>query len=467
MEQMPSAFRKEVPKASHQSLGLRRIEKRSSSPSQEFSPFERARRMDQARIWNLAGDIEEALRQIALRRDLEQKKTRGLETAKIMDALRESPIEELGPVGEPGINQVETGLVQTDDGRKIRGYLKPQYGEKVFILDKQTQQAKSVVYTIENSVLRRYEVPFIGSEKKDYDEAAVRRTGENPQVREWAGELYGIDADKVPLDDDEFVIRHVDSGHAFKAEYSASAQDRLLGFDVVKPTALRELDGQMATFQEGIDGEPITLEVLNAVIDKGPAHPGAESLMRLACLDYLNGATDRHANNLFYDKKKRKFWGPDNGFTNGYSRLAEVPGPDKKMQVVTVPLDPYYSFPMEIVQLHASWFLDDEAVQSMKNLFNEVKQYLLMVEGMGPDNLPDSIKQGAAYHALNNIYKLLHEKLGLDGRPTEESRAIAKKEVIEFLKRLNYLIVNRKPPDFPQDIHTCVGMRYWKVKKAA
>jgi hypothetical protein len=117
---------------------------------------------------------------------------------------------------------------------------------------------------------------------------------------------------------------------------------------------------------------------------------------------------------------------------------------------------------MEITEQHDDWFLDDEAVNNLKNLFDEIKNYLLFAENKleptAANKLPRHVREGMAFKALNDIFSLLHERTGPDGQIKPSSTKIASREVTEFLRRLNHLIVHRRPPKLPQQYHSRVGI---------
>lgn len=447
----------------------RKKERRKNRPETDVMlPQEEAsRRHEEARLWNLAAGIDEALNQRMILRNIETESEDGPQNARVMEALRNSPITDRREVGEPGVNATEAITVETEFGETVRAYLKPQNGELDLILMADPRTGNNRPYRViksldANGVMQTEYKPFHGRKSNELLNHLEARAGLDDLTRLELADHYGIQPHEMPLNPAEVGLRSIDPGHASRAEYAASAIDRLTGLGVIPNTALREENGTLATVQEAAPGGPPTYEDVVALLEKGPAHPGAKSFMRLACMDYLINSTDRHLNNLFYDPATQTFSGIDNGYSNGYSRTVNIPGPDGRSQPTNVPVDPYHSYPMEIAEIHEDWFLDDEAVNGLKALFDEIKNHLAFLEGkMDPaqaKDLPPRVKEGHAFKALNDTYSLLHERTGPDGKLLEASKKIAKKEVTEFLRRLNSLIVHRRPPKLPQQYHARAGL---------
>lgn len=432
-----------------------------------LAPEEAARRHEEARLWNLASGIDEALSQRAILQDIENDTCEGMETGRRMEALRDCPIADRQEVGEPGVNATETGTVETEMGESVRAFIKPQNGELRITIRPDRFSGKNRAYRAlqvvgADGVMRTEYRPFTGRKANELLDYLERRAANDQLTVMELAAHYGIAYEESPLDQAETGLRIIDAGHGARAEYAASAIDRLTGFGVIPNTALREDKGTLATVQEGAAGAPLTDDQTAEFIEQGPRHPGAKSLMRLACMDYLLNSTDRHMNNFLYDPAAHTFKGIDNGYSNGYSHTVDAPGPDGRNRPTNVPLDPYLSYPMEIAEQHDDWFLDDEAVNNLKNLFDEIKDHLLFAEGKlepaAAKNLPPRVREGLAFKALNNTYSLLHERTGPDGKIKASSTKIANREVTEFLRRLNHLIVYRRPPKLPQQCHSRVGI---------
>jgi len=468
MEQtVPQAFGERLSQA--ESKEVKRPEKKKKRPETDvmLEPEEAARRHEEARLWNLASGIDETLGQRAILRDIENTTSEGMEKGRRMEALRDCPIANRQEVGEPGVNTTETGTIETKMGESVRVFIKPQNGELRIALRPDQFSGKNRAYRAlqvigANGVMRTEYRPFTGRKANELLDYLERRAADDQLTVMELATHYGIAYEESPLNQAEIGLRVIDAGHGARAEYAASAIDRLTGFDVIPNTALREDKGTLATVQENAAGAPLTYDQTVEFVKQGPRHPGAKSLMRLACMDYLLNSTDRHMNNFLYDPATHTFKGIDNGYSNGYSHMVDVPGPDGRNQLINVPLDPYLSGPMEITEQHDDWFLDDEAVNNLKNLFDEIKNYLLFAENKleptAANKLPRHVREGMAFKALNDIFSLLHERTGPDGQIKPSSTKIASREVTEFLRRLNHLIVHRRPPKLPQQYHSRVGI---------
>jgi len=447
-----------------QNFGMRPME---PVPAPEITPSlppgEAERRIDHARTWNLAAGIEKGLQQVCILQDIAQGTHEGLRTTQAVNALREVPMDSSGNMVQL-TNEITSGTVRLDDGREIAVYAKSENGELAFFIDPQSGAMMRVVRRMENGVQISEIRPH---EEENYSGRllyARQRAKYQEANRRNIARYYGIAPEDVPLSLEKLNLRSMDSGRAFRAEYAASALDRLTGFDIVPPTALRETDGAFSTVQAGAPGEPLDDEETKSLLEKGPAHPGAKSLMRLACFDYLIKSTDRHMNNFFYDPATHRFSGIDNGYSNGYSMAAEFTGTGGDTERHDFTADPYLSYPMEIVEQHEDWLLDDQAVNQLKTLFGEIKNHLLFAEGkMSAEQsaaLPEHVKQGAAAKTLSLTFRLLHERVDEQGNVTPASAAIARKEAMEFLRRLNYLIAHRKPPQLPDHLQTRAGLKH-------
>lgn len=447
-----------------QSFGVRRIEpKLAPEITPALPPGEAALRFEHAHIWNLAAGVEENLEQVSVRRDVARGTDEGLRTIQAVNALREVELKQGGGIVQL-TNEVAQCIVRLDDGREIAAYVKSELGELSFFIDPQTGRLMRNVSKISDGILVTQVQPHDESKHAERLAYAERRAHERDITRRNIARCYGIAPNDVALSLDKLNIRNMDSGRAYRSEYAAGALDRLVGFGVIPPTALREKDGSFATAQAGAPGEPLSDEEAKRLLEIGPAHPGGKSLMRLGCFDYLIKSTDRHMNNFFYDPVTRQFSGIDNGYANGYAQAFNIAGPDGRVQKTEMPVDSYLSFPMEIAEQHEDWLLDDEAVDQMRALFDEIKNHLLFTEGkMDPAAaaaLPEHVKKGAAANALSDTYRLLHERTDEKGGIIPASSVIARKEALEFLRRLNHLIVHRKPPFMPDYMQSRAGLKH-------
>ena len=112
-----------------------------------------------------------------------------------------------------------------------------------------------------------------------------------------------------------YLRNKVKKGTFFKRERSAYLVDRFLGFNLVPPTVIRKIKGEIGSFQQFVPDTNISVNVISAEILALPSWY-KESLLRLWIFDYLIWNSDRHGNNFLVDGKN-KLWAIDNGLSFG------------------------------------------------------------------------------------------------------------------------------------------------------
>lgn len=327
-------------------------------------------------------------------------------------------------VGEPGINAITRRVYEGDPPRIA--YVKPQSGEARFVYHEQ----RRAVYQL-TDVWDDAEQKFITNRKplpKGEGASLELELKKRAAYKERIAQHYGIPVEEVPLSDTEVTARSsVDVGKGAIREYIASRVNELLRLDVIPMTVLRAEKGNvdLSSVQESVkssDSEnparPPTDEELAEILKLGSAHPSARSLMRIACLDHLIKATDRHAKNILIDPVTRQTQGIDNGYSMGLSEGATG--------------FPLISVALEAVQDHADWKLDDEALATMFELYESVKEYLRERE---EDVSKRRFGTGKEIKYLTGLFRLLYG-----------SEQIAKKEALDFMVRLKEIIDLGRPP---------------------
>ena len=270
---------------------------------------------------------------------------------------------------------------------------------------------------------------------------------------------YGIKPEEVPLDEDTMSSRAgLEKQSSAVHEYVVSRVDQLFNFGVVQLTELRAEEGNIdiASVQLGVistdekePARPVTKKLFAEILAKGKDHPGAKSLMRLACLDYLVKTLDRHPNNVFYDPVSHQFSGIDNAASFGLSYKSERVDKSGEKVVTQGPLDNFASVALESISKDEEWFVDDEALESMKEVYNNIVQYLRVREDFKHGKMPLEAFFGEADPAIQDSLRADGKEIKYISqlfRQMFRNEKIAAKEAIEFAQRLREVIVDRRPP---------------------
>ena len=275
-------------------------------------------------------------------------------------------------IGEPGVNSITLREYEGDPERF--GYVKSMSGEEYITIDESTDPITGY------KVIREWD-----EEKGDFvttrttDEKTQRLAEREFKQRENRLQLfasyYDIPVDEVPIHFKKMSYRYgIETGTLPTREVVVSRINEMIGWDSVPMTVLRKTEdgNDLLSVQEGVQGSDPDVEPhvlydydMHALAEEGPEHPGAESMMRLACFDYLIGSSDRHQYNIIYDEANQTFHGIDNGLSFGMSQFG-IDGPESP--------DMINSVPREIIQEHEDWKLDDKAIHMLKSFAKEVNE---------------------------------------------------------------------------------------------
>ncbi len=336
----------------------------------------------------------------------------------------------------------------------VTAYVKPQLGETSFRYDPLNGAANTITKYFDGTTERLETQQELYASPHSSDPASLllvqhfhERQENISALKLQIAEHYGIKPKDVPLSEEDFSPRRgVDAGASAIREYSVSRIDNLLGFDTVPLTALRleEDSSDLASVQQALIPEDpqqplmeLDKNIFKDIGDKGPKHPGARSLMRIACLDYLVKSTDRHPGNVLYDPAAKKFYAIDNSLSLGLCKSDEKG--ESRM------LDAYRSTPLEAIQQHDDWILDDEAVNNIKQLYTSTLKYLELRQIRPELDMAKLEELSSHEHAratggteIKFITDLFRQLYG--------NEKIASREGLEFFQRLEYLIKHRRPP---------------------
>jgi hypothetical protein len=380
-----------------------------------------------------------------------------IEKLEVIETLSDG-LEKVGPelaLGKLGLNVTERKRYipngETSETHVVEGVSKARWGEVSYAL--REGRAMKIVHTPRpDGSLMEEAVPLAAWQKAEreleqfvaYQLNLVQRS---KFIQSVANE-YGILPSEVPLQRDRISFRMgLDVGQQTRSEITTSRIDQLCGLNTVPITVLRGEKYGPVSVQQFVEARPIELTDIIYVTKRDGSDPTAKSFIRLACLDYLTQASDRHAGNILFDEKNKIFVGIDNGMTMGLSAERELEYVRKTERGETVvrktienaPIDFMLSVPMEIVELVPKWKLDDEAWQTMKDLYDEIVQFMAVASG--EVSLDEQKKlsirsvRGDAAKYLSRLFRFQYQQ-----------ENIASKELSEFIKRLAYLVRHRRPP---------------------
>lgn len=366
--------------------------------------------------------------------------------------LQNKAVEKREPIDETSNNTVEKVTIITDDGAEIIAFAKSVTNETFYEINSHGDVKVLKQSLDENREIITERLTIKGETKAQIEQFLNIRREDDAGRRLSIAQFYNIAPDQVPIPEELAGLKYMDRGHATKSEYAASVFDNLLKFNAVQPTALRHEKEGLATYQLEAPGGKLTSKALQDIIENKSRAKGAESIMRMACMDFLMRQTDRHINNIFWDEETEKFSGIDNGCANQLSQSEQlsVETPTGQEMNLAMPIDQYVSMPMDMVAIDEDWELDEEAHKRIVELFNNIDNHLkLMNDKLSPEEisaLPEHVKQGRDAKAISDTYRLLHERTDEQGNVIPETSKIAKTEANEFLKRLYYLAVYKRPP---------------------
>jgi hypothetical protein len=161
-----------------------------------------------------------------------------------------------------------------------------------------------------------------------------------------------------------------------------------------------------------------------------------KSLTRLACFDYLIRMQDRHTANVLHNPDTGELIGIDNGYCMGLSSGTSRTLNDKSIEAV--PIDPYVSAPLELLEKQPEWHIDEEALAHLQRMYDHTRAYLQYRENKEewtkthPGQDPP---EGTEIKYITKLFRLLYRE-----------NKIAEREGLNFFLRLGYLVKNKRPP---------------------
>lgn len=191
-------------------------------------------------------------------------------------------------------------------------------------------------------------------------------------------------------------------GHegSYKKERAAYLADRFLGFGLVPPTVIREIDGEIGSVQEFVPDAKTAAEAYltpaegqEPTLTKEQKQSLKSELFKLWFFDYLLYNGDRHGGNLLV--KDNKIYAIDNGWTfkksNFYwpfCRFFDTPIP----QEVKDAFERFYSWTegKEILRDLLSELLDKDEVDCFFKRVEVVEQFVR--QGTIPEEARDALK---------------------------------------------------------------------------
>jgi hypothetical protein len=356
-----------------------------------------------------------------------------------------------------GENALERWVLSEKDGRVTEdAFAKRQTGELALLYDETTGTSYKVLQAMGKDGLVHTEYKALRSKNDPTAIAAKNLEAARKEKTALLVETHGVAPEKL-LHPQELALRWIEHGHTTRAEVAASVIDEALGWNLVPTTVLREEQGDLLSLQKRVEGQPMESEELEGYLENPREQPGARSMMRLACLDYLLMSSDRHPNNFFSQPETNTYAAIDNGYALGRSVKKMV----RERDPVTgrwaereeyVPVGGFISLPMELTKRDPTWKLDEEARQSLKNMRDAVVSYTAAREGrLSAEEvaaLPPDVREGKMAKLLSDTFRFLHERVDDKGRVDPDSSKIAALEAHLFIRRVSYLVEHRRPPNW-------------------
>ncbi len=364
-------------------------------------------------------------------------------------------VEDEGPefaLERPGINLTSRKLYRSEEEgaqapESVEGVTKAEHGEVAYTM-KDGKIVKILRRAKSSGAIEETFVPLSEGKASEQKRAEkwTKFLKHRPAFLRHVAEQYGIEVSEVPLDPERISFRNgIDVGQQTRSEFTVSRLDQLCGLDTVPITVLRKEKYGLASVQQLVDGRTTTRKDFEEAIKLPPDHPTAKSLIRMACLDFLTKAVDRHGSNMLFDEERQAFVAIDNGQAMGLSETCKVNFADKKTgeikrtEMMDAPLDAMLSIPIELAELRPDWKLDEEAWQTMKTLYDELFQHAAFAAGElsleSQKALPSGVLKGETAKYLSDLFRFQFQQ-----------EKVAAKELIKFLGRLRYLIDHRRVP---------------------
>lgn len=368
-----------------------------------------------------------------------------LRTLKILSEGRELVHQDHDlPISQSGVRRAIY-----EQGNETRvAYVKSQKQEPYFRLDEDGDVALITNHwdSEKQSLTETIEIAQDSLESQALKVNIQRR----PIIIALAARGYGINIEEVPLPKDTVTMREgVEPGNSALRETIVADIDLIAGLETAPITTARadDLTEDVLSVQEGIVNQHeqppphgLTHELITAINKQGKEHPGAQSFMRIACLDYLVKSNDRHINNILWNPTTKTFHAIDNGFSLGLSRAKSETDPTLE------PITPFRSAAMELIQKKndPTWLLDDEATARLKYVYEAMQKYLQIQEDLA--RLPSSEREPLSRKLIRNEKGGEAECIVDLFRLLFKNERIADAEIKMFCERLKYLIEHRRPP---------------------
>lgn len=107
---------------------------------------------------------------------------------------------------------------------------------------------------------------------------------------------------------------HIKAGTYFNRERAAYLVDRFLGFNLVPPTVIREIDGEIGSLQQFVPDSKTIYEIPKDELVKGTLQ---QELKKLWIFDYIIYNSDRHSGNFLIKPAEERIYAIDNGLSFG------------------------------------------------------------------------------------------------------------------------------------------------------
>lgn len=348
---------------------------------------------------------------------------RFLEEQVHVDALREGEqltSERIGEVTHNTVSMRSFEYITDDEYFVVKAYAKPSLGEAVFLMIDGV--AHEMVMNDEGE-LEPVAVDMTSTRGKDHAKSIDYQIHRRPALKKRLAIQYGVSQQELGLSDTTIAGREgIGLGVSTRSEYTVAHIARIVRFDEYPATALRSEKDDVLSVQESVEGRKPSPEFLHESIEWDGSDPRVQSLMRVACMDYLMVNLDRHIGNILFDKKANKFRAIDNGFSLGLSEVAE---PNLDPETPDLPEGQnrpvntrWRSVPMELVEQREDWLLDDDAWTRIQSLDEQL-----------------SVEYSAEHQHFLQLFQFQYR-----------NETIARYELNQFKLRLAYLAEHGRPP---------------------
>lgn len=190
-----------------------------------------------------------------------------------------------------------------------------------------------------------------------------------------------------PKHGEKYVFEEVEEGTYYKRERATYLVDRFLGFGLVPPTSIREIDGEVGSLQQFIPNAITPAEASIKRVRKLPK----DQFITLWLFDYLTRNADRHNGNVFIVKER--IYAIDHGLS-----FSSVP----------VRFEPYYDYDKE--NRYPNFYdekVSEETVRKIK-LLAESEQNRHFLRELLLKLLPEN-EVNAFFVRLDRIAKMLEK----------------------------------------------------------